>query len=374
MSSSKLSPSLIAILDLLEDEATDDLTKWRNLCFTQLTRLRVTEFEHFQVGLVYEKTSTRLTAEFQNALERLSEITAIEENLKKSLEEVSRLEQEINSKFQHFNKANASENLLQIQIDQAPQTFSAIYDSHRATRLQDLQRLFVRVNKRINSLSTSIGRVEIKLQTLGGVIAKRREDHFRMETRADRLGNEISDLRTAFSEITLPTFPPEITAISSQFENSVEGSKKLLAIERSIAELEANMQKVHLDNRPSQCGALEDLIVKQKASNRNLQQTLLDRYKTDSLENEIEQAQRDVDEAQATLRRIRESTEAERLQMEEALQSQSIALRRKITENSEILDALREQIAELASQVPLPSRAAKISIATETVYKEPRFF
>ena len=38
MSQRKLRKSLASIQALLEDETTDDLTKWRNFCFSQLTQ------------------------------------------------------------------------------------------------------------------------------------------------------------------------------------------------------------------------------------------------------------------------------------------------------------------------------------------------
>jgi hypothetical protein len=139
----------ISILHLLEDETAKDLTKWRILCFAQLTRLRFTEFHHFQAGLTYEKTVARLTAELRESASLLSELTFTEESLKKSLAAATTLEQEITTRFQRFNSASVSEKLLQIQLDQAPQTFSSIYDGHRATRLQELHRLFICVNKTV---------------------------------------------------------------------------------------------------------------------------------------------------------------------------------------------------------------------------------
>jgi DNA repair exonuclease SbcCD ATPase subunit len=374
MTSGDISPALTAILGLLEDETTDDLTKWRNLCFTQLTRLRFTEFHHFHAGLAYEKTSTDLTTELRNVSSRLTELTSIEENLKQSLAAAIQIEQQITATFQRFNTATASEGLLQVQLDRAPETFSEIYDSHRATRLQNLQRLFRRVNKKVIVLSASVARIETKVQAVNRLVKKRRDEIARAESHADGLRSEISDLRKAFSDVALPAFPPEVTAISTQFENSVEASKKLLAIERQIAELEANMQRVHLDNRPSQCGALEDLIEKQKASQRSQQRTLLERYKTDEIEAEIEEARKDVEQGQAELRSLREATEAECASLNERMQQQNAGVKERITENSAVIQRLREEIAQLSDQVPTPSRATKISVATETFFREPRFF
>jgi SMC interacting uncharacterized protein involved in chromosome segregation len=374
MKSSPTSPGLTALLNLLQDETADDLTKWRNLCFTQLTRLRFTEFHHFHVGLDYEATATRLTEQLQNTLSRLSDITAQEGELKKALTATVKCEQDITQRFARFNSANASEKLLQIQLDHASETFSAIYDGHRATGIRNLQRLFARVGKNVNALSTSIGRVETKVQTLAGILKKRRQEIERVGGRASRLRSEIDDLRTAFSQVALPVFPPEVTAISTQFQNSVEASKKCLALEKSIAEMEASMQKVRLDNRPSQCGALEDLIEKQKESHRTMAQTLLDRHNTDDIEKEIEQAVRDVAEVEETLKTTRESTESESARVNEAIQSQSLALKQKIADNASVIEELRHQKNELLDQVPRPSKARKVSREAQTVYKEPILF
>jgi hypothetical protein len=74
-------------------------------------------------------------------------------------------------------------------------------------------------------LLKTVARIDTNLQTLVRVFENRREATVRIEARADRLRSEIADLRTAFSEVALPVFPPEITAIATQFENSVEASK-----------------------------------------------------------------------------------------------------------------------------------------------------
>jgi uncharacterized protein YoxC len=153
-----------------------------------------------------------------------------------------------------------------------------------------------------------------------------------------------------------------------------------LALEKSIAEMEASMQKVHLDNRPSQCGALEDLIEKQKESHRTMAKGVCRRSiaevqgKAQTLLDEIEQAVRDVAEVEETLKTTRESTESESARVNEAIQSQSLALNQAIADNTAAIAELRHQKNELLDQVPRPSKARKISREVQTVYKEPILF
>jgi chromosome segregation ATPase len=374
MDKTPLSSSLRSILSVLEDETTDDITKWRNFCFRQLTRLRFSEFHHFQVGLQFQQTSTRLTEEISRISADLAELKETQATLRTTLAAATDLEKLISAKFQRFNAADASENLIQMQLDRAPQTFSDIFESHRETRIKDLDRLFARISKKVALVSAAVDRIETKLQTLIRLLQKRKDEIRQTDAMRDRLRSEISQLKETFSQIQTPVLPPEVTAISAQFENSAEAAKKLLAIERSIAELEASIARVQLDNRPSQCAALEDLIERQKNAQRELLQSVMDKYRTDGLEMEIEQARTDVEEAQKALRQVQESTEAKCCQISKEAAAQSSELEDKIAQNESAIQRLREEIAELGGQLPTPSRAARVTAETMTVFRDPLFF
>jgi chromosome segregation ATPase len=374
MEKKPLSSSLRSILSVLENGTTEDITKWRNFCFTQLTRLRFSEFHHFQVGLQFQQTSTRLTAELARISAELSELKVTQAGLESALGAVTDLEKLISAKFQRFNAADASENLIQMQLDRAAQTFSDILESHQATRIKDLDRLFARVSKKAAVASTAVARIWTKLQTLIRLVQKRKDETRQTDAMRDRLRSEISQLKETFSQIQPPVLPPEVSAIALQFENSTEAAKKLLAIERSIAELESSISRVQLDNRPSQCAALEDLIDRHGSAQRELVQSVADKYRTDGVELEIEQAKQDVDELQKMLKQVHESTEAKCSQISKDTAKQTAEMEDKIAENESTIRRLREEIAQLAGQIPNQSRAAKVTVETMTVFRDPLFF
>jgi hypothetical protein len=97
MEEKPLSSSLRSILSVLEDETTANITNWRLFCFMQLTRLRFSEFQHFQVGLQFQRTSKRLTEE----LNRISaELKVTQSGLRAALGAAPDLENLIPAKFQ----------------------------------------------------------------------------------------------------------------------------------------------------------------------------------------------------------------------------------------------------------------------------------
>ena len=81
MTQLKLRKSLASIQALLEDETTDDLTKWRNFCFSQLTKL--------QYQKLYKKTE-------------ISKLNLEKDKLQNAYEEICNAEKEILEKKQEI--------------------------------------------------------------------------------------------------------------------------------------------------------------------------------------------------------------------------------------------------------------------------------
>jgi chromosome segregation ATPase len=367
-------PALRAILAVLEDETTNDITKWRNLCFTQIARLRIAEFHHYQDGIRYQQSREQLQRESTRISDELQAVLEVKAGLEAALAKSSQIQRQFTLKFEKLRSGADTDTVLLVALEKAPQVFMNIYQGHLASRLPDIERRFKQANKEISSLSTRVDGIQRKLQILLQMLQNRRDENRQSELLRNRRQAEISELKDSFARIELPTFSPEIDRIASQYGNSTEAAKMLFSIANAITELETKISAIHLDNRPSECAILEGLIEKEKISQNALLQNIVEKYDTAEIDEETENARIAVQELSAELESARESTQAKTSQISAKLKRRSGQFKAQIAENEETINALRDEIQELSLRVPKRTQAQMFSCGTDPVFAHPRFF
>jgi hypothetical protein len=369
-----LTSALKAILSVLEDETTDDISKWRDLCFTQITRLRIAEFQHFQEDVTYQKNRDQLSYDLTRVSRERDAALEARAQLEAELARFGAIRQRLAESFGHRKSGTDSSTVLLVSIEKAPQVFRNILQGHEVARLPDVERRFRQANKEITALSARINGVEHKLQVLIQRVQNRRSDVAHGERLRTRMQSELAELKEAFSRIELPAFAPEIDRIASQFENSTEASKMLFSIENATVELEARISAIHLDNRPSECAILEGLIEKERISQNAMIQNLIEKYNTDTLDEEAERARAAIQELSTELQRVKESAEIKGSHISNKFKRKGGEMLAEIAQNEEAIQMLGEQIENLSSRMPVRVDIPKVSVATEAVFSVPRFF
>lgn len=362
------------ILATLEDETSDDISKWRNLCFKQVTRLRASDFMHLQDGLMAVQRRNAINERIASLDEQLKSIRAINVQIESDLSAVTNCENEMSQKLKRMQQTEDAESMIIFRLEQAPKCFLDILRGHQVTHIPEVQDKFRRIDERVGMLSNQISRVQEKIATLIKSVAKRKDDARQAATTRARLENEMQSLSSQISEVQIPVMPSEVVSIASQFENAMEASKRLLAIEREIAELETKMSTVQLDNRPSEVSVLEGLIENENAEGARLLESVVRKYDTEELNEEVQRAGSEVEQLKVAAQKAKDEADERQKQIRETVERSEPDMRQRIVENDDTIRRLRERVAELASQVPLPNHAAHNTTGTQTVYVSPTFF
>ena len=369
-----MNPALLSIMKVLENETVDDITKWRNFCFTQTVRLRATEFMHYQKGLEYKQKADKLTKELSELTQKLKSLTDIKETVEKSLKDAADVEKEINDKFRKMKVAKDNDAILMVKLTRAPEVFMSIYQGHQLTRIPDIDKMFSALQKRSEAMVAQLGRIRAKIETLTKIMQDRRDDIRQNKIIGNRLQDEIKSLTEQIDGIEIPDLPSEVLSISSQFENAAEASKRLLTIEREIAELQTKMSNIHLDNRPSEAALIEGLIEKERENHEQLMQSVIEKYDTNDLEQEIAREKDELRQLSEYAGKVRDECLEKQKQIKNDFDAEKEEYTRQINENETTIKDLREKIADMSSRLPLHGHASKTSVGTQTIYCNPSYF
>jgi hypothetical protein len=369
-----LSPALRSLLSVLEDETTNDVSKWRNMCFTQIMRLRIAEFHQFQEGVRYQQNRERLDSELTQVSGELDAVLEEKARLESALSKLVEIQRQLNDSGGERNSGTPSGSDLLAAVNNAPQFFRDIYRNHQSKCVPNVELRFGQANNEISALSRKISGVEHKLQTLIQMVQKRRSELAQGELLRKRLETELAELKQACSRIELPAFGPDIDRVASKYANSTEASTMLLTLENAIVELEAKISSIRLDNRPSECAILEGLIEKEKITHNALIQDLVEKYRTDGVDAECEEAQAAIQELSQKLQNERESIESQCSVISRKLKRRRERTRAEAIQNEETIKLLAEQIDSLTSRVPVRVEVPLVSVGTENVFSTPQSF
>ena len=296
--------SLASIQALLEDETTDDLTKWRNFCFSQLTKL--------QYQKIYKK-------------QEISKLMLEAQKLQSSYDEICNVEKEIQEKKQEIldtlsNAAKEGE-IMRKQISKAFSQQKRSFDLQRApsllkTRLEIHHvKMENEIMKKMNISIDTLDKLNSKLTTMKQKILKINKIIVQNNSKYEQYSKESQSLQNEIESIEIPDFSPEIQSLSLKYRNTTEASKTLFAIEDKISKYQSSLQKIpKLEYHPSDCSAIENLIEQEKQKQKEILDSIIEQYNTDQLQSEIIEMKQQLSELEV---KVSETDQATSLQLDQ---------------------------------------------------------
>lgn len=358
--------SLLSIQALLEDETTDDLTKWRNFCFSQITKLQYQKF--------YKK-------------QEMSRLMQENQKLQKSYEEVCNIEKEILEKKQEIlnvlsNATNEGE-MMRKQINKAFSQQRKSFDLQRApsllkTRLEIHQvKMEDEIMKKMNISISTLEKINSKLNTIKQKILKINQIIVQNRSKYEQYSKENQSLQSEIEDITIPEFSPQIQSLSLKFRNTSEASKMLFAIEDKISNYQSALQKTpKLEYHPSDCSAIENLIEQEKQKQNEILDSIIKQYDTDQLQSEIIQMREQLSELTNKVTEAEQDSSLKLNGIRSSFNKQEIEYQNQIQENEQKITSLLKKIDDLKKIAPKRQNYSRsmTQVQTQTAFPLPTFF
>lgn len=366
MTQVKLRKSLASIQALLEDETTDDLTKWRIFCFSQLTKLQ------------YQKLNKKT---------EISKLNLEKDKLQNTYEEICNAEKEILEKKQEIlnslDTATKEGETMRQQISKACSIQKKSFDLQRApsllkTRLEIHKvKMEDEIMKKMNISIATLEKLNFKLVSLKQKVGKINQIIIQNRSKYDQYSKEIQQLQKQIEDIAIPEFSHEIQSLSLKFRNTTEASKTLFAIEDKISNYRSALQKTpKLDYRPSDCSAIESLIEQEKQKQKEIFESIVNQYNTDQIKSEISEMKQKSSELSDLLSEVEQNSSLKLNQINANFNKQEINYQRQIQENEKKIQSLMKKVIDLKKIVPItPNNLInKVQVQTQTAFPLPAFF
>ena len=357
MKQAKMRQSLHSIQLLLNDTTTDDLTKWRNFCFSQLTKLEYNKFFQKQEISKLEQESQRLGTIINDISINEKEIESKKQEL---LEAISNAKKESNFIREKIAYAcNKKGNSFDIQ--NAPVFFETRLQVHQAKMRDEILPKFNAAFSKIDKTLSKISQIKLKFQKLNKII-------FQNKLKYEQYTEESQSVQQLIDGLKIPNYSPEVKAISSKFQNIEEASTTLLALENKIRALELELPKsMKLEYRPSECSTLESLIEEEKSNQKDRLNEIIKQYDTDKLQEEVRDIKQKASELTIQLSMLQQDSNAKVNDLKSTFDKKESELQITIQENEKTINCLKQQIEELKKNVPQKSdETSSLEIGCQT--------
>ncbi|OHS98324.1 hypothetical protein TRFO_08889 [Tritrichomonas foetus] len=363
----KIRRSLLSIQALLEDETTDDLTKWRNFCYSQLTQLKFHKFTKNHEISEINKESHKLQQTFEEISKIEQEIIKSKHQIMEAIQNAKQQEEEIRKKIEQAHQSYEKQTNISLILQSAPNFLKTRMQVHKVKFIEIIKK-FDSINSLLNSLNLKISTLNTKLQQLTKAISQNKNKYYRFQ-------EENQTLQKQTKSIVIPDFSQEIQSLSLKFKNSTEASKTLFAVDDKIAYYESELGKTtKLDYKPSDCAALETLIEQEKKKQKDIMDSIVNQYNTDSLKQEIFEAKQQILKLSTQVSEAEQDSSLKMTEIRVKFDKQEDYYQNQIQENENKINKLRKKLAELSKKLPVYSNETKETRQTQTAFPLPTYF
>ena len=359
--------SLINLQNLLEDEVTDDLTKWRNFCFSQLMQIQYQKFYKRKEKEKMIIEGEKINNSFDEVCKAYLEIIKSKNQLCQLIEEAKDKENAIRLNIEKAHQSYERQTNISLILQNAPTFFK--------TRMQVFKVKMIDISKKMEISYSNMNKIIARLTTINQKLHNLIQVCNQNRTKYELLQEENNSLQKKINDSKVSEFSHEIESLAIKFKNTTEASKTLFAIDDKIAFYESELKKTNkLEYKPSDCGAIEILIEQEKQKQKDLLESITRQYDTEQLEQEISNAKQTVNKLTTELNEMQQSTSLTISEIRSEFSKQEEKYQFQIQENDNRIEALTKKINELSKLMPVYSTNEKVSKQTQTAFPLPTYF
>lgn len=362
----QMKKSLINIQALLEDETTDDLTKWRNFCFSQLAKLQTLKFFKRQEKLKLMIESQKLQNSYEELCNTAKEVQEKKQEiliaLSNAMKEGEDMRKQINKSFSQQKKS--------IDLQRAPSLLQTRLKIHQV-KMED------EINKKMNISNITLDKLNSKIDTIKQKVLKITKYIIQIRSKYEQYSKENQQLQKEIEDITIPEFSHEIQSISLKFRNTTEASKTLFAIEDKVSNYQSKLQKMpKLDYHPSDCKALEELIDQEEQKQKEIINSIANQYNTDEIMSEIREMKQKLADLSDQVSEVNQDSSLKLSQLHSNFSEQEIEYQKQIEENENKINILLKKINDLKKIAPnyQNNSSNMMQVQTQTAFPLPSYF
>lgn len=347
--------SLKSLLELLEDEETDPLSKWRNICYTLLVKNKDLEIQECILKKKSDESIKKLNDQLGSLQKELDEKNKLKEELELKLEDIKQMEQSLLPKMEGISN-------------------SVLLANSRAfinNRCLILRKNCENICKSLSPSLKESEKFDDRIKKLQEKV-KKYTDLYNKRTHAKREllfhGNE---LRKKLESLEIPDYPKELISLIAMYreEEAInQYNQNILAIEELNTKISACERSFNaLSDRSAEISSLNQAIYSERKRQEDVLEKLKEEYNTESIEDDVRKIKKRVMELENKYEK--ENEEARKIidDIESERTEAVTRLKKQIEENKKIIEELENRKVALQFQLPERSDAKKVSTGTNCI-------
>ncbi|EAY09953.1 hypothetical protein TVAG_482270 [Trichomonas vaginalis G3] len=362
------SPYLNQIFNVATDNITDDLTKWRNFCFTQVVRIKDLELQTKMHSSVQSQKIQPLKSKYNEILQQLESKNNEYQEVCNNLESAQKKKDESTKKLSNATTRKSEIQRKKIFFNQFPEQFSQRLEISKQHLDYDIKELFEKSNKSLNTAETKLDSLIQKIQSITEPSLETEGVQLKYEVKKANLEQLATNLAIKFNEMQFPECKVELLPMLHQYQELRSIDKDIEVANRENIKIEEAINSASLESYEINIQTLQNQISQEAQRQKAEIEFLKSQYDLTDIQAEIDQCQLEISDLEHKLEEENKNISVLQTEKKCAIENAN----KKSLENEEIIKQLTKELNELSSRVPKHSYDTKEG-EVNTIYNGPWF-
>ena len=331
------------LLQIENDQTVDELTKWREFCFSQLVEIKMKELETKRILSKKNKNKENGSSELVDLHTELLNKTNQEESLKQQKENLEKENDQIVLKFSAIKQEIQTIKSKQTQIKYIPQMFSQrknLFEEQIrqiTTEIYPFSRKIDDLNAKLSNLLKKVGSIHAEKININ--------DDMTFEQKKLELDNVALQLSISIEDMKEDPINDNIGVLAQEYKTLDDAKNALALAQNEVNELQRNIQKYEkgIVHCTDEIDNIINLMKKEEKAHIERKIQLDEQYDVEFLEEETKESQKLISEYEEKLKEIEENYS----QLDEEMKQAVIQLTEEEEQNKLEIEDLKNQLASL---------------------------